>query len=372
MVMAFQGGTGRKARLQQRTRAAVIWGLSIFLVLQGAFYFPLSSQCPQMADPEYGLKRLHLLEALSTQKKDQPFVMALGTSLTGMALRPDTLTTCRPNNPDGPLVYNFGINGSLSVLQLVYMKRLLGEGIHPDCVLLEVCPRLYLSNESTDPARRQNILTQHIQYQDFPVLSRYHWNTHQVRTEWRKMKVSPWYSHRSFIQDWLVPSWVPKDQRMDRICWRHFDPWGWELIAELIEEAKKTYRSPDWLKNVQDTLAWWNKQDYNVDLLNALRETVKSCQDARIRVIIVRMPESSYFRAGYSKELRGRFVDCLADLQAATGVTVVNAEDWVSDDAEFCDGFHVTDEGATSYTRRLESEVIRFITKNPADYARSE
>ncbi len=369
--MAYPGGTGRRARLQQRTRASVIWGLSIFLVLQAAFYFPLSFQCPQMVDPEYGLKRLHLLEELTKLKKDQPFIMALGTSLTGMALRPDALTTCRPNNPDGPLVYNFGINGALSVLQLVHMKRLLGDGIHPDCVLLEVCPRLYLSNDSTDPARRQNILTQYIQYQDFPVLSRYHWNTHQVRTEWRKMKVSPWYSYRSYIQDWLLPSWVPKVQRMDR-AWRHFDAWGWEAIPELFEEFKKIYRSPEWLKAVQDTFDLWNKQDYNVDLLSALREMVKTCHDARIRVIVVRMPETSYYREGYSHAIRGRFDQFLADLRAETGVTVVDAEGWVPDDAEFWDGLHVSEDGATTFTRRLESEVIRFITKNPAVYARNE
>src|SRR5262249_21262349 len=61
-------------------------------------------------------------------------MVMLGSSRTLVGLRPDRLTNSRL------LVWNFGIKGAGPMMQLVCLRRLLGAGIRPDHLFVEVLP----------------------------------------------------------------------------------------------------------------------------------------------------------------------------------------------------------------------------------------
>ena len=46
----------------------------------------------------------------------------------------------RPVGAAGPVVFNYGILGAGPVLELLTLRRLLADGVHPDCIIVEAWP----------------------------------------------------------------------------------------------------------------------------------------------------------------------------------------------------------------------------------------
>jgi len=306
---------------------------------------------------EYGNKLIHLRAHLARKPKDQPFILALGSSLTAMELRPDTLTCCQPADPRGPLVYNYAINGSTIVVQLIYLHRLLAEGIRPDWVLVEVHPQFFLDSEKVDPRRIEHLSSIRVQWQDLSLFARYHPNPHQLRQDWRSAQCWPWYLRRHMLQNWLVPSWISRKNRVEEL-WNHIDTWGWEWFPSYLSQVKPHFDQPAGAETILKIMEEWQPLPINEDLHQAMREFLALCQREKIRVVLIRVPESSPFRNGYSSALTQRINRWYARLREETGVPIVNARDWLAD-PDFIDGLHVTPEGATHFTQRLESAVIQ-------------
>src|ERR1700694_1744320 len=128
-------------RFKARGRSAVLSGLFLFVAFQAAYYFPLAHLLPQLHDAEYGDKLTHLRNQLAAKPKDQPSVVALGSSLTGWGFNPAALTSVKPGSPDGPVVFNFSITSGGVIVELICLRRLLDDGIRPDLVVLETHPQ---------------------------------------------------------------------------------------------------------------------------------------------------------------------------------------------------------------------------------------
>ena len=87
---------------------------------------------------------------------------------------------------------------------------------------------------------------------------------------------------------------------------------------------------------------------------------VNLCTRENIQMVVIRMPESSYFRDCYTPEMNQKVDRWFAGLASRPGLRVVNAVDWLPD-SQFADGIHADLEGAVTYTQRLESEVLRYV-----------
>src|SRR5262245_9114159 len=98
----------RRRLTVRRPRAALLWGLALFLAGQVVFFLSLDLWRPNLRDPEYAFRRDRLVEQLQRRSPGQPFVLALGSSRVAMGLRPEAIA----QQPDGPLVFNFGMIGS--------------------------------------------------------------------------------------------------------------------------------------------------------------------------------------------------------------------------------------------------------------------
>ena len=356
--MQRQGFASRKTLAVRRGRWAVLWALGGFIALQLAYHFPLAHWLPQIRDVEYGNKLADLRQHLADKPSDQPLVIAFGSSLTAMALKPTELATCQPTNPQGPLVFNYSINSGMVMVQLLLLRRLLADGIRPDCVLVETQPLFFLSAGKDNPRRKiRDLPATRVEWRDLPVLERYYWHHRQFENEWRLDQAAPWYSHRHLLQNWLMSTWVPQKKRIDN-TWIHTDNWGWLVWPELIERCRDNYRLPNVWEPVHHYVEGLSHFEVNDIMDSTLRELIGLCQRENIRVVTVWVPESSHYRGHYSAALTQRIDGWFQRLQAETGVPFVNARDWVADE-DFMDGWHVAPEGATTYTRRLETEVLQ-------------
>src|ERR1051325_7902208 len=134
----------RRAALQRRSAIGVCVGVACFFVAQAAYHYPFASWWPRLRDGEYSQKLVALRKEIAAKSADQPLIIAFGSSLTSLGLRPEALDSCRPSNPVGPLVYNFGMPGTTVIGQLMCLKRLLAEDIRPDWVMVEIYPPHFL------------------------------------------------------------------------------------------------------------------------------------------------------------------------------------------------------------------------------------
>jgi hypothetical protein len=358
--------SSRKETRLRGGRAAVLWGLGLFLVLQLGFHFPLSWWLPQLSDVEYGKKVLHLRTNVRVKPNEQPLVLALGSSLTAMAVRPDVMTGCQPNDPRGPLVYNFAINGGSIRVQHLCVRRLLAEGLRPNWVLVETYPPFFLDSPQTNPMRVETFPGARAQWQDFAVLAHSVPDPRQFKNDWRDAQCWPWFFRRNMLQNWLLPTWLPEGKRLDH-NWAHTDRWGWEMYPAFLEKVKPTYDTPAFKSKTHDVMQDWNQRQISMDLDRDLRALIDLCQRETIGVVLIWVPESSHFRQDYSNDLLQRIEQWQARLGLETGVPIVHARDWLADD-DFIDGLHMTPEGATHYSQRLESEVMQRILKGQLRY----
>src|SRR5262245_57272552 len=161
----------KRKRLEARGRSAVRWCVAAFVLLQAA-YFPLSDWWPRLADPEFGYKLAKLREQVQAKAANQPCVVMLGSSLTGMGFNPSAMSTLRPGELGRPVVFNFGINSGGVVVQLLCLRRLLAEGVRPDLVLVEAHPWFLYRGYNTH-VNKHYLAVQRVREEDFEVLGRY-------------------------------------------------------------------------------------------------------------------------------------------------------------------------------------------------------
>jgi hypothetical protein len=359
MVLQMSEHIRQTARRKPRGRLAVVTALVAIVAFELAYHFPLMQLYPRLFDFEY-VDNLNYLRAQAAAKsKDQPLVIALGSSLTAMALRPSVLAETEPINVGHASVYNFGINSANIIAHLLFLQRILHDGIRPDWVLLETWPAFFMLSERNDPRLHWHWPIDRLERRDLPTMAHYHGKGHQLRSEWRAVQLLPWYSHRNRLQNWLVPTWVPKAKRVDH-HWIHSDSFGWECFPEYIQYFKPLYPdNPIFVQSIPKSMEYWADKEINEVLHEALLETIALCCKHRIGVVLLWPPESSHYRdKGYPPVMMQRITRWQQRLTEETGVPLIDARDWV-DDRRFVEGLHTNPDGATQFTLRLEREVLQ-------------
>jgi hypothetical protein len=334
-------------------RSSVLWCAAAFITLQLA-YFPLASRWPQLQDAEFGLKLANLRAQVEARDSRQPCAVMFGSSLTGLGFKPNSMAVLRPGTPGRPVVFNFGINSSGPIVQLLCLRRLIADGIRPDLVLLEAHP-WFLYPGYNHVAGKHYLSESRLQLQDLAVLRRYDPEWSDLLPAWLRQQWLPWYSHRHNLQRYFLPHWVPDTQRQEA-WWRHTDPNGWEHLKHFLARAKQM--SPAKVAaSVRHHVDAMNHACTDPLFEEAYRELVNTCRAAKVDVVLVRMPETSHMRAGFSPETRQRIERVYADLARTTGIPIIDARDWLADE-DLCDGFHHTPAGASSFSKQIESNLL--------------
>ncbi len=333
----------RKAGLAPRASATLRWGLVCFLAAQLFCIALLEWRKPEFYDPKYGC-RLNLLRARLAREPERKILVVLGSSRSEQGFRPSLLPSRRPDG-EGTVVYNLARGGASPVTNLVTLRRLLADGVHPDWVLLEIFPPS-LAEDKTGVTLAKTTL------RDFPVLSPYpkSWKTYAYFLRDRALL---WSKYRSGLLCSLASSWVSPSARWEEL----WEARGgeWRVIGEGIT-------LPEYRRLIADARRRYYKKLQNFRVAaeadRATRALLELCRQQHIGALLFLMPEASEFRRWYTPPAQRRLCDYLTAICREYGTPLIDARDWVPDE-DFWDGHHLLQHGAATFMLRFGEEVLQ-------------
>jgi hypothetical protein len=326
-----------------RARAAILWAGALFVVLQVALFIAMSTRWQALRDPDWG-SRLARLEARLSERPGRPLLLVLGSSRAGVGIRPDELLL--KWSSDSPVAFNFARRGFGPMVSLLYLRRLLDEGIRPDWVLVEFWPFFLASNNvfgrddgMLDPRR--------LQWRDRAAVER---DANDGRAQmhlWMRLQLVPWFWHRSILMGYFAPRWG-NVQKFGEDFWAETDEWGWREVRSLTHDrfAREVERQRPELERMVESFA------LDPTASRRLSDILELSRENGIPISLLYMPESSDLRAGYSSSMLEQVNAYLQSLEQRYAVPVIDARDWMPDEC-FGDIHHLTTTGATLFSRRL-------------------
>lgn len=338
-------------------KRTVLWTLAGFAVSQVVLSIYLDGRSLEMRDPLYG-HRLRALQARLAQSPQSPLFLVMGSSRVKYSLSPNAMKLPATGGASSPIVYNFGINGMGTIRELMYLRRLLSEGIRPTWLLLEVWPPLWPETGFFRESRMvENEDDQH--WRDLPLLCRYFRNERDLlRLAFRK-SVMPIRAYRSsllggFVQ-WLLPREQVEemDKRVSQCLPESSDGWfPWPWTAVTAEDQRRGIN--DGIEKIKPLI-----QSLHVDPRSdtALRELLAECQRNGIHVALILLPDHSITRSWYTDQGRALVRDYLDRIHRECQVPIVDARDWVPDE-HFADACHIGPRGVAPFSERVGREVV--------------
>jgi hypothetical protein len=229
---------------------------------------------------------------------------------------------------------------------------MLNAGIRPEVVLVEIVRPLlnemrkgYVSEEHWLNGGRLS-LPQLLFLQPYMARHDIQWN------RWLEARLAPWYAMRPALRQWgfvqLSPPTAPLQSP--------WDIWGDHPLAQ---------ESPDIRRKLRDgTYNQYGKSLASYTLgrgpVQAMRDLLERCDREHIRVVLIVMPESEWFRGLYAQEGLKSLDRLQAQLRDNYRVPLIDASQW-SAAAEFQDGHHLMANGAREFTLRLRGELQQLL-----------
>jgi hypothetical protein len=340
-------------------KRVVFWCVCLFVASQPALWAYLDWRHPELRDPLYVL-RLRSLQSRQAESPGSPLVLLLGSSRTKYGLSPALLPLRPGGSAPPPTIYNFGINGSGSIRELMYFRRLLAEGVRPAWLLLETWPPLWSESGFVDEAK---ILVgqDEIHLRDGPLLYRYFSRNRDVCAKVFRHTLVPIKAYRSRLlfaagQSLLLPRAQLKQLTDDRADWEPPDTTGWFPLnwGPTREEEKRSVVQRG-IRQVEPLL---NPLCIDPRSDSALHEILDECRARTIRVALFMMPEHSATRRCYTAQARNLVTDYLGRIAREYQLPVLDTRDWLPDEA-FADCYHTWQQGAAAYSERFGREVLQ-------------
>jgi hypothetical protein len=320
-------------------------GLAAFVQLRPGFRDPLCDA------------KVKALVARFTSAPEPTRVVALGSSRTAAAVEPRALEAAVAAGTGRPcLAFNMGLQGDGPISQLVHYRRLREAGVRPDVVIVELLPSAFAWY--SDPSRHEDrpydatiLRPDRLTRAELDTVCEYGFPPQETRGEWREATYNPWFGFRFQLLARVQPRWLPPGIVQHRKDigetggWGPWDPVPPEIAWLRIEEVRQAYESQ--LQAIR--IAGPH--------VEAFEDLLRECRTDGVRVAVVVPPEGSTFRAWYSASVQAALAAFEARLRQEFGVTVLDAREWLPDEA-FVDSHHVVRTWARPYTERLAREAV--------------
>jgi hypothetical protein len=330
--------------------ARLLWfaGLSVFLCV---YWWGMSNfVLRDFYDPQYATK-LEQLKAVMRKHPGRPMWVVMGDSRVEHGLCPAILDT-DAKGPEAPVFYNFGMGGAGMFRKFICLRRLIEDGIRPQCVGIEILGATMsrdLYNDVDSPAllvrARRDELGDYAAYSEAPS---------KFLATWRRSRWDPAFQYGMKLphqtRAWrLIP--IPWIWRLEHV---RYDKWGWypEPPAPIPE---RTYQNALHMAFKQFAP---NFDHFKVSAITdqSLRRMLDLCKERGIHAFLLRMPEGADFRTLYTPEADAAIDSYLSGIENAYHVPMIDATNWI-DKAGFTDGHHLNSTGAEEFTRLLEPEL---------------
>ncbi|HJT33525.1 MAG TPA: hypothetical protein VJ783_15885 [Pirellulales bacterium] len=347
-----QGLPRGKAPPSSHGRAALAWAAVWFTLVQLVLTLTMDHADVELRDPVWG-RKLALLRQRLAQEPDRPLLLVLGSSRTALGLRPEfaSLPTVAGERP---IVFNFGISGAGPIQELLFLRRLLAEGIRPERILIEIHPCLL--HEEVSFGELTALAPTRLDWHDLPVMGEYVYDRPDLYRRWWRARLTACWSHRVTIQMRWLPRWLDPKCQFDLRALNRLNVDGWtptelstvtrELYEQLARDAVRVYEPAFADFHITE------RPSRAIDQMLAL------CRAEGIEPALFLMPEASQFRTGYSADARQQIDDYLTDVSHRHGVPVFDLT-YASPDASFADSHHMLPAGAEQFSRRFGRDVLR-------------
>jgi hypothetical protein len=304
-------------------------------------------------DPNYGgrLERLRLrLEAAGPERR---LVVALGTSRLEHGLYGRSIEGPLGERLGRPVVIaNFGRAGNGPCSSMLTWRRLRHDGVRPDLLVIEILPAYFSLEWSGIDLSEPMYPEARLSWADLEVIERYAVRRPETRRNWLRELPGHLYERRVDLLRRFAPRLAPLTERPDsglvleEIPEDSGDAAGWrdpERCRRALEFAHGEYAS---------VLSRFRLGGVNCE---AIRDLLAECRRDGEPVALLLMPEGPTFRGWYAPGVIEHVRVWLDELRAEFGVAVLDAREWMGEDA-FLDSHHLTRTGARRFTERLGRE----------------
>jgi len=333
---------------RRRARASVLAGLGFFALFTAVLNVALDTVRPEWRDPEYG-HRLKRLRSQADVAAGRPVVVALGSSRAQMGFSPSHLGL--GDGPDAPIVFNFAVAGGGPVHEVLNLKRLLDNGVRPDCVLVEVLPPVLAGHS---PAEKL-ILPARLGVADLERLAPYTEDRGALYREWAWGRAVPFHTLRLYLMSHVSGGLLHWKSRQD-FLWEQMKRDGW--MPYFFPEVPAAKREQG-IAEVHGQFAAYFP-NYHIAPIpdRAYRDLLELCKTHGIRAAFYVMPESPAFRSWYPPGSRELAMQYLAGLTREYGTPVFDASGWVPDPTAYADAHHLLRHGAEAFSARFGRECV--------------
>jgi hypothetical protein len=339
----------RRVQRMQRGRAALLWGLGLFILSQATLSLYTERRAPELRDPTFEIKYRQLRRRLDACSQRPVTVVFFGSSMTVHGIDAGRLEGPLAQAAGRPVVaYNLGIHRAGPLCHLLHVRRLLERGIRPDLIVIEVSPLLHdcLDVPSDIGLLPGEMLERH----EVRLVQRYAADAQRWQ-HWLQALLVPAYGHRLAMLNYLAQFLVPFDDRMK--VWHSMDEHGW-VKQEDYEPERHRQALERMRRFMGPRLATYKPGEPS---MQALVELLDLLQKEHVPALLLLMPEGPQLRSLYAPGSDTGLIEQFAALGRKYGIPFVRARDWLAED-QFVDSHHATWKGAEVLTDRLGREVL--------------
>jgi hypothetical protein len=330
----------------RRAFRALAAGLVFYVIASFILARLIDGPLACVRDPEYAVRRDRLL-AMQAKHPGKPIVLAIGSSRMVEGFRPSVL---HDSETQHDVVYlNGGLVGSGSMLELLSYRRLKRDGLKPSQVLIEYWPPLLRGDNHAEYGR---IDLPRLSPADWPMVRDYFPDPTSVARYMAEGQVLPLWRYRRGFQI-LIDRHSVVDARTHNRYATGMDEFGWWPGVRDLDADIERSKHP----NIEHSAFHPYLDGYSIGdpADRALRDLIAECQADNVGVTLVYLPENQAFRTLYSSESESIWKNHVKKLIADTGVSLIMARAW-DFEHELPDGVHLTQGGASRFTRRLADE----------------
>jgi len=348
VVPSVQG----RERLRCQGKAALLWGLALFVLAQAGLRFFIDTVRPELRDPTFEVKFRQFKDRLAACSAQPLSIVFFGSSMSVHGIKPSVLEPLLARELQRDIVaHNLAIHASGPLSHLIYLNRMLQRGVRPDLVVIEVSPLLHDTLKNTSdlalfPVSRLERL-------DLPLVEQYG-HDYNLKWQWLESRLTPIHSHRLAMLNYWAKAIVPFVDQM--MVWHDVDDHGW---------LKQEDHGPERLPAVLDHLEAEMKPRLDRYLvgappLRALTELLARLHQERIGAVLLQMPEGPRLRSLYPAAPIAALFQEFANLSRRYAAPLIHAREWL-DESLFVDSHHLTWRGADALTGKLALELAPFL-----------
>ncbi len=352
-VVRAPAAPAKRTNRKRAAAVALVCGLVVAAVVQLATAWAICTDRMPLRDPMY-LDKLALMRARPAFAPGAPpgeyrlVFIGSSRSLDGInagAVGPDL--TQRLGRPVA--AFNFAHAGAGPVLNAIYLRRLLADGVTPDAVVIEVHPGLIGARAESLESRW--VQATRLRPEELPLVRAMSFPAREPDAHGVRGRVLPWSAYRLPLIDRYAPalSVVPYPVGARQSCDEH----GF-VRCRSVTPAERAKLIGLTRAQYAEHLADYAPGGTGVA---GLRDALETCRAANIRAALVLTPESSEFRNWYPEPGRSRIGPVIAELAREFGAAVVDCREWLPDDL-IGDGHHLPGPGADAFSARLSADAL--------------